>query len=317
MDKLVDEFLYYLQYDRYKSVRTVESYGDDLGAFCLYVHGLDESLDWDSVDSDIIRGWMEEMMDRGNKATSVNRRLSSLRTFYRFAVSRKKLKHDPAYTIKGPQKEKPLPQYLREEEMDRLLGNEYWDDSFEDLRSRMLILVFYSTGIRLSELVGLDDSSIDYAQNQLKVLGKRNKERVIPFGVELRESLQNYQAVRNARFGVDGGALFLNNKAERMTQVQVREDVKRSISKVSTMKKRSPHVLRHTFATAMLNNNSGIESVQKLLGHESVSTTEIYTHTTFEQLKKVYAQAHPRGIADNGQSLEKLENSAKPESGND
>lgn len=317
MDKLVDEFLSYLKYDRCRSECTVRNYGDDLGAFLLYVHGLDEGLDWEGVDADVIQGWMEEMMDKGNKATSVNRRLSSLRSFYRFAVSRKKLRHDPAYAIKGPKKEKPLPQYLREDEMDRLLGDDYWDGSFGDLRSRMLILVFYSTGIRVSELVGLDDSSIDYVQNQLKVLGKRNKERVIPFGDELREALLSYQSARNERFGVSGGALFLNDKSERMTKDQVREDVKRSISKVSTMKKRSPHVLRHTFATAMLNNDSCIESVQKLLGHESVSTTEIYTHTTFEQLRKVYEQAHPRGVSEQCQSLSKKEKPVKPESGND
>lgn len=317
MDNLIDEFLCYLKYDRYRSDCTIKVYGDDLGAFRLYVHGLDEDLDWDSIDADVIRGWMEEMMDKGNKATSVNRRLSSLRSFYRFAVSRKKVSHDPAYAIKGPKKEKPLPQYLREEEMDRLLSGEYWDDSFEDLRSRMLVLMFYSTGIRLSELIGLDDTSIDYAQNQIKVLGKRNKERVIPFGKELRDNLQCYQAARNEWFGVSGGALFLSDKAKRMTQQQVRKDVIKSLSKVSTLKKRSPHVLRHTFATAMLNNESGIESVQKLLGHESVSTTEIYTHTTFDQLRKVYSKAHPRGVNEVNQSLEKKKSPIKPESGND
>lgn len=303
MDKLIKEFLDYLKYERNRSNYTVENYGADLEAFRIYVENLDAELSWDSIDADIIRSWMEAMMDKGNKPTSINRRLSSLRTFYRFAVAGGKLKHDPSYRIKGPKKEKVLPQYLREEEMNRLLSKEYWDDSFKDLRSRTIILTFYSTGIRLSELAGLNDSSIDFRQNELKVLGKRNKERIIPFGDELREELENYRSKKNGLLGAGNGALFVDDKGNRMTSQQIRKDVIRNISKVSTMKKRSPHVLRHTFATAMLNNDSGIESVKKLLGHESVAATEIYTHTTFEQLRKVYAKSHPRGAKTEGQSV--------------
>lgn len=303
MDKLIKEFLDYLKYERNRSDYTVENYGADLEAFRIYVENLDAELSWGSIDADIIRSWMEAMMDKGNKPTSINRRLSSLRTFYRFAVAGGKLKHDPSYRIKGPKKEKVLPQYLREEEMNRLLSKEYWNDSFKDLRSRTIILTFYSTGIRLSELTGLNDSSIDFRQNELKVLGKRNKERIIPFGDELREELENYRSKRNELLGAGNGALFVDDKGNRMTSQQIRKDVTRNISKVSTMKKRSPHVLRHTFATAMLNNDSGIESVKKLLGHESVVATEIYTHTTFEQLRKVYAKSHPRGAKTEGQSV--------------
>ena len=295
MDQLIEEFLDYLRYERRRSERTVESYGEDLRAFKGYVSGLEGELSWATIDSDVIRGWMELMMDKGNTATSVNRRLSSLRTFYRFALARKRVEHDPAHTVKGPKKAKPLPQYLREEEMDRLLSAEFWSNIYKDVRARTIILVFYSTGIRLSELVGLNDSSVDYVSCQLKVLGKRNKERIIPFGPELRDALLEYQRQRDETLGFTPEALFVAKSGRRMTPRQVRAVVKENLARVTTLKKKSPHVLRHTFATAMLNNESSLESVQKLLGHESVATTEIYTHTTFEQLRRAYAKAHPRG----------------------
>lgn len=295
MDKLIDEFLDYLKYERYRSDCTVNGYGSDLMAFKDYVEALEAELSWENIDEDIIRGWMESMMDKGNTATSINRRLSSLRTFYRFALSRKKVTRDPAYQVKGPKKAKPLPQYLREEEMDRLLDADFWTNIYKDVRARTIILTFYSTGMRLSELVGLNDASVDAVSNQFKVLGKRNKERIIPFGPELKEALEAYQKRRDEELGFKPEALFVSDKGKRMTPEQVRRIVRECIAKVSTLKKKSPHVLRHTFATAMLNNDSGLESVQKLLGHESLATTEIYTHTTFEQLRKAYDKAHPRG----------------------
>lgn len=305
MEKLIGEFLDYLRFELRRSDCTVESYGNDLRAFADYAKTCEGELSWETVDSDVVRGWMESMMDKGNTATSINRRLSSMRTFYRFALSRKKVSRDPVYQVKGPKKAKPLPQYLREEEMDRLLDADFWSNNIKDVRARAIILTFYSTGVRLSELVGLDDSAINYGESQLKVLGKRNKERIVPFGRELADVIRNYQARRNETIGCESGALFVNDKGGRMTPAQVRTVVQENLSKVSTLKKRSPHVLRHTFATAMLNNDSGLESVQKLLGHESVATTEIYTHTTFEQLRKVYEKAHPRGDDAEDQSEEK------------
>ncbi len=295
MEILVEEFLCYLKQERNRSVCTVENYGADLNAFCGYVQRLDEGLGWKDVDSGIVRGWMEEMADKGNKASSVNRRLSSLRAFFRYAVSCGKLRCNPVCHVKGPKTEKPLPQYLREAEMERLLDKEQWDDTFGDVRLRTIVLTFYSVGIRLAELQGLNDDSVDKVQNVLRVVGKRNKERLVPFGEELGTELAFYQMKRNEMFGIGDGALFVNDKGERMTSRQIRDEVIKRVSMVTTMKKRSPHVLRHTFATAMLDNGSGIESVRKLLGHESVSTTEVYTHTSFDQLCKVYAGAHPRG----------------------
>ena len=293
---MIDQFLNYLQYERNRSERTVKAYGDDLRSLEAFFKNLDDQLSWESVDSDVIRDWMESMMDKGNTATSINRRLSAVRSLYRFALSRGMVEHDPAHGLTGPKRMKVLPQYLRESEMDRLLADEMWTDSYKDVRARTIILMFYSAGLRLSELVGLDDASVDFAAQQVKVLGKGNKERLVPFGPELNEALQGYMLKRDLQpqGGLGTEALFRDDHGQRMTPDKVRRLVRQQLSRVSTLKKRSPHVLRHTFATAMLNNEAGIESVKKLLGHSKLSTTEIYTHTTFEQLKKVYAKAHPR-----------------------
>ena len=291
---MINEFLNYLKFERNRSDLTIKNYGEDLRAFKEFYGNLEGCHSWKSVDSDIIRDWMESMMDKGNNATSINRRLSALRSFYRFALARKLVDKDPVHGVTGPKKGRPLPQFLKENEMDRLLDAESWTESFEDMRDRTVIMTFYETGIRLSELIGLDDSMVDFSNRQLKVTGKRNKQRVIPFGEELLATFRDYMKCRDKEVNRQSEALFVSSKGQRMTSSQVREAVKRNLSKVCTLKKRTPHVLRHTFATAMLNNKAGIESVKKLLGHESLSTTEIYTHTTFEQLKREYYSAHPR-----------------------
>ena len=291
---MINEFLNYLKFERNRSDLTIKNYGEDLRAFKEFYGNLDSRLSWKSVDSDIIRDWMESMMDKGNNATSINRRLSALRSFYRFAFARKLVDKDPVHGVTGPKKGRPLPQFLKENEMDRLLDAESWTESFEDVRDRTVIMTFYETGIRLSELIGLDDCMVDFSNRQLKVTGKRNKQRVIPFGEELLATLRDYMKCRDKEVNLQSDALFVTVKGQRMTSSQVREAVRKNLSKVCTLKKRTPHVLRHTFATAMLNNKAGIESVKKLLGHESLSTTEIYTHTTFEQLKREYYSAHPR-----------------------
>lgn len=291
---IIGEFLDYLRFEKNRSELTVSSYAEDLKAFEAYFKNLDMLLSWETVDADVIRGWMESMMDKGNRATSVNRRLSALRSFYRYALAHQKVARDPSRMIKGPKKAKPLPQFLKEDEMNRLLDVVEWGDDFEGVRARTMLMTFYETGIRLSELTGLDDTAIDWANHAVKVLGKRNKQRIIPLGEELEHTLLIYIRVRDEQVKAGNGALFVTRKGERMSGDQVRNEVKRCLSLVSTLSKRSPHVLRHTFATAMLNHEAGLESVKKLLGHENLSTTEIYTHTTFEQLKRVYQEAHPR-----------------------
>ena len=291
---MVEKFLDYIKFERNYSPMTVINYRKDLIEFERFYKQLDCQLSWESVDSDVVRSWMEFMMDRGNSASSVNRRLSALRSFYRFALRRKLVDRDPVHGLQGPKRQKPLPQFLKESEMERLLDLNMWTDSYKDVLERTIIITFYVTGIRLSELIGLDDDDIDNVTCEVKVTGKRNKQRIIPFGKELAEVFARYLVIRNTIAKGDSTAFFLTEKGKRMTNAQVRSLVKKNLTKVSTLKKRSPHVLRHTFATAMLNHEAGLESVKKLLGHESLSTTEIYTHTTFEQLKKVYKNAHPR-----------------------
>ena len=291
---MVNQFLAYLSYERNRSLATVSSYRKDLEAFQKFVQAQGSTLSWADVDADLVRDWMAEMMNEGQRATSINRRLSALRSFYRFALARNLVKSDPVQGVVGPKKDKPLPQFLKEKEMDELLQEDFWTDCYEDVRDRMIIMTFYETGIRLAELMNLCDSDVDFMSGQLKVTGKRNKQRLIPFGAELSQALQHYMGVRDAQVVRHSAALFLANDGQQMTADAIRYRVKKHLSLVSTLKKRTPHVLRHTFATAMLNHKAGIESVKKLLGHESLSTTEIYTHTTFEQLKREYLNAHPR-----------------------
>lgn len=290
----VEDFLNYLRLERNYSKLTVKSYGEDLREFELFFKNIEDAMSWESVDSDVIRDWMELLMDKGNSAASVNRKLSALRSFYRYALRRELVESDPAHEIQGPKRKKPLPQFLKEKEVDQLLDSVMWDDNYKSILARTLILTFYSTGIRLSELIGLEDKDVNFMTRELKVTGKRDKQRIIPFGDELSLALQSYIDRRDKEIDKQDAALFLTAKGQCVTSSQVRYIVRQNLAKVSTLKKKSPHVLRHTFATAMLNHEAGLESVKKLLGHESLSTTEIYTHTTFEQLKKVYKNAHPR-----------------------
>lgn len=289
----IEDFLKYLTFERNYSRRTIGEYSEDLHGFEQFYKKLDDELSWENIDTDVVRDWVEYMMDKGNTATSVNRRLSALRSFYRYALKRGLVENDPTYKLQGLKRKKPLPQFLKEAEMDTLLVSEMWGNTYKDVLARTIILTFYSTGIRVSELVGLNNKDINIVTHEIKVTGKRNKQRIIPFGKELEEQIDTYQKLRNDEIG-EQEALFVTAKGERITTAQVRTMVKANLAKVSTLKKKSPHVLRHTFATAMLNNKAGLESVKKLLGHESIVTTEVYTHVTFEQLKKAYNEAHPR-----------------------
>lgn len=291
---MVEKFLNYLKYELNRSPRTIQSYSEDLMLFERYFKSLDRQLSWETIDADVIRDWMESMMDKGNSASSVNRRLAALHTLFRFSLAHHLVEKDPSRGIEAPRKARPLPQFLKEEEMDRLLDQSEWGPDYESLVTRTIIMTFYETGMRLSELVGLNDENIDMNNRQLKVTGKGSKQRVIPFGDELARNLRLYQRERDKDFERKTNAFFVSRHGERFTAAQVRWRVEKAIARVSTIKKKSPHVLRHTFATALLNHKADIESVRKLLGHESVSTTEIYTHVSFEQLKREYKEAHPR-----------------------
>ena len=290
----VDKFLDYLSSELNRSQQTVESYRDDLKHFEKFAKDLSDSFSWETVDSDMVRDWMESMMDKGNSAATVSRRLSALKTFYRFALARRYVESDPVYSIKGPKKEKPLPQFVKESEMDELLDRQAWGDDYNNVRARTIIILFYETGMRLSELVNLDDKDVNFVTSDIKITGKGNKQRIVPFGDELKNTLLEFRRLRDASVEVKTPALVVSDKGTRMSPSKVQDIVRSNLSRVCSLKKKSPHVLRHSFATAMLNHHVGIENLKKLLGHASISTTEIYTHTTFEQLKRVYNEAHPR-----------------------
>ena len=290
----VESFLHYLRYERNYSEKTIVSYGIDLKEFQGYLNGLDSELKLENVDSDVVRGWVVKLMESGMSGASVNRKLSALRTFYKYLLKKKMITVDSMSIVKGPKRKKPLPTFVREEDMDKLLDGDFFDDSFEGVRDKLIMTMFYETGMRLSELISLDDADIDLFSNIIKVTGKRNKQRLIPFGENLKCEIQSYVGCRNIAVGCSCEAFFVRKNGKRLYQMLVYKLVKQNLSKVVALKKRSPHVLRHSFATAMLNNNAELEAVKELLGHESVTTTEIYTHTTFEELKKVYKQAHPR-----------------------
>ena len=292
---LIKAFLEYLLLERNYSERTISSYGADLREFEDYLKKTDAELDFTKVHADHVRGWIASLMDDGKAATYVNRKLSSLRSFYRFLLRRKEVTVNPMVKIVGPKKKKPLPSFVREKDMDRLLDELSFGEGFEGCRDRIILELFYATGMRLSELIGLNDVDVDFSARLIKVTGKRNKQRLIPFGDELAEDLLIYIKVRNETLPKkETDAFFVCKSGKRVYPMQVYRLVKRNLSKVVTLKKRSPHVLRHTFATAMLNDNAELKAVQELLGHESLATTEVYTHATFEELKKVYEQAHPR-----------------------
>ena len=325
--KLINDFLDYLTHERAYSPHTVTSYGNDLREFDAYLENTEDSIELPHADADLVRGWAVELMAGGMKATSVNRKLSSLRTFYKYLLKKDVIKVSPVQNVGGPKKAKPLPQFVRESDMDRLLCATAQGKSWQEAREHVILQLFYETGIRLSELVGLNVGDVDFIRKTIKVTGKRNKQRIIPIGDGLVQSLQRYMEEKERRCADDGNCrlsiakvaikqeqrplassaerrdfdevngqfpLFVTDKGQRVYPAWVYRLVRKSLSQVVALKKRSPHVLRHTFATAMLNNDAELEAVKELMGHESVSTTQIYTHTTFEELKKAYSKAHPR-----------------------
>lgn len=291
---LIEPFLDYLRLEKNCSEKTIVSYGTDLTKFEEFFKSVDEEIDFTTVDADVIRLWVVSLMDGGYTSTSVNRKLSSLRSFYRYLLRKKIVAVDPTFKVVGPKKKKPLPVFVKEEDMNRLLDEIPCGKGFAGCLDKMIIEMFYATGMRLSELIGLDDKNVDFSSLLIKVTGKRNKQRLIPFGEELKNAMIEYVNVRNEIVQARTDAFFVRESGERLSRSIVENLVKRNLSKVVTLKKRSPHVLRHTFATTMLNHDAELGAIKELLGHESLATTEVYTHTTFEELKKVYNQAHPR-----------------------
>lgn len=296
MEMWTDPFLEYLRSERNHSPATIESYAKDLSGFQEFLEEQDPDASWNAVQADDVREWVIYLMDeKGLTASSVNRKLSAMRTFYKYLRRMGWVNINPMEKVVAPKKKRPLPYFVREAEMDRLLEMMAEDRSFRGIRDRLVMMMFYETGVRRAELLGMTDASVDLITMQAKVTGKRNKQRIVPFGEELANEVKAYKAAREELLGrVEFPTLFVNEAGRPMSKEQVSKVVKDNLSKVTTIKKRSPHVLRHTFATAMLNNKADLTSIQRLLGHESVATTEIYTHVSFEELKNEYKNAHPR-----------------------
>lgn len=296
MKQWTDSFLEYLRSERNDSPLTVEAYARDLADFRNFMEEQNPDCTWTAVEAADVREWVIYLLDeQGLAASSVNRMLSAMRTFYRYLRRMGWVSVNPMEKVVAPKKKRPLPEFVREKEMDMLLEMTAEDRSFVGIRNRLVLMMFYETGVRKAELLGMTDSCVDLVAKQIKVTGKRNKQRIIPFGDELYREIKEYLEARREAVDTEScPALFVTEKGAPLSKSQVEKIVKDNLSKVTTIKKRSPHVLRHSFATAMLNNKADLASIQKLLGHESVATTEIYTHVSFEELKNEYKNAHPR-----------------------
>ena len=290
----IDSFIGYLRTERLYSVHTLRAYENDLHAFKDYAARMDESLLFWEADLDVVRSWIASMMDAGAAPSSVNRKLSSLRSFFDFLRREGRVLENPVQNLRGPKCRKKLPTFVREDEMDVLLDDVDFGTGYSACRDKMIIRLFYETGIRLSELVSMDVASVDMHASVIKVLGKRNRQRIIPFASGLKAALEEYLQVREQFAVQDSLALFLSDKGVRVNPGTIYRMVNNRLTLVTSVKKKSPHVLRHSFATAMLNNNAEIGAVKELLGHRQLATTEIYTHLSFEDLKGFYEKAHPR-----------------------
>ena len=290
----IDSFIGYLKAERNYSAHTLRAYVGDLRSFEEFFARLDESITFFNADADVVRAWIASLMDSGAAPSSVCRKLSALRSFYSYYRTADASLANPALLLQGPKRRNKLPVFLKESEMNELMDEVQFGEGYAACRDRMMLVLFYMTGMRLSELVGLDVDDVDLGASVVKVLGKRDKERVIPFAAELKAELQRYLDVRARFAGGDVAAMFLSLRGKRISRSQVYRMVNGRLSAVTSVKKKSPHVLRHTFATAMLNNSAEIGAVKELLGHERLATTEIYTHMTFEELRHFYDKAHPR-----------------------
>ncbi len=292
----IDSFLDYLNFERAFSAYTIEAYRKDLSQFKEYVEKvLNEEFDPCRIDSDIVRGWVVFLMNSHMSSATVNRKLSSLKSFFKFLVRQRVVSASPIRLLNGPKKKKPLPYFVREGEMEAVLDGDQFGEDFEGMRDRLVLELLYDTGIRRSELIGIKDSDIDFGKSVLRVTGKRNKQRLIPFAEGLKDLLLSYIECRNKEVGSSDGTLIVRKNGEPVSVGIVYSIVRKSLSVVPSLTKRSPHVLRHSFATGMLNNGAKLNAVKELLGHSSLSSTSIYTHTSFEELKKVY-HAHPRAL---------------------
>jgi integrase/recombinase XerC len=297
-----DNFINYIQFEKRYSPHTVIAYRTDLEQFYEFLdlqYGVSDIL---GVNHSMIRSWIVSLLEKQNTPRSINRKITTLKSFFKFLIKEGILEQNPVKKVITPKTSKRLPVFVEKEKMDLLLDEIDFGKGFQSLRDRLILEMFYVTGMRLSELVNLKESDIDFHHSSIKVLGKRNKERLIPFSVKFGKILNTYITARNdAIHGIskDSGVsaipfLFITGSGRKLYPRMVYRIVNAYLGQVTTIEKKSPHVLRHSFATHLLNNGAELNAVKELLGHANLSATQVYTHITIEKLKKIYQQAHPK-----------------------
>ena len=290
-----ESFLQYLQVEKRYSPHTVRSYLNDLDQFGTFLKGKGHTDDPVEVTSHDIRAWIVSMLDDEYSTVSVHRKISCLRVYYRFLLKDGIVKNNPLLKIVLPKRKKKLPVFIEEKAMGTLLDDFDFGDGFEGIRNRTIIEMLYLTGMRRSELIGLRNIDVELADSTVKVTGKRNKQRIIPLVKPFIKRLEDYIKLRDLKAGTGTTEwFFITGKGNKLYDKYVYNIVRSYLSLVTTADRKSPHILRHTFATHMLNNGADLNSIKELLGHSNLSATQVYTHNTFEKLKKIYKQAHPR-----------------------
>lgn len=293
--ELQESFISYLQYEKRCSSHTIKAYKNDLDQFVEFYTNMVGEFNVNKVDSKLVREWIVSLMNHEVSARSVNRKITTLKSFYNHLIKLGVIDSNPAKGLALPKIRKKLPSFVEEDKLSQLLDNGYFDNDFIGTRDKLIITLFYGTGIRLSELIGLKETDIDRRNSQIKVLGKRNKERIIPYPVSINQLIEQYVILKNNVNCESAEVLFVTEKGTPVYEKLVYRIVKQNLSKVTLLEKKSPHVLRHTYATHLLNNGADLNAVKELLGHSNLAATQIYTHTTFKKLHDIYKQAHPRG----------------------
>ena len=285
-----EKFINYLSSEKRFSVHTITSYSNDINQFFLFLskeYKITSELS--EVNFQIVRSWIASLLEKGVAPRSVNRKISTLKTFFKFLIREGVIQESPMLKVVAPKSKKRLPLFVEEDQIESLLNGVEFDDGFIGERDKLIIELFYVTGIRLSELMSIKISDLNFDNNLVKVLGKRNKERLIPLSARIVKELQFFIE----KYKIDN-YLFTNLGGTKVYTKLVYRVVNKYIGKISSINKKSPHILRHTFATHMLNNGADINAIKELLGHANLSATQVYTHNTIEKLKSVYKQAHPR-----------------------